>query len=220
MEIQSTSDVVTSHLRELLHSGALEPGGKILSEDLAARLGVSSTPVRDALKRLEIEGLVEIVPRAGAYARVIQFQEVREAYAIKEMLEPLLARWVTLRGTAAERQEFADSSAKMMAAAEEGKVAEYVDLFDERRTLFIKVAESSVLADVFRTIDGRVRHLRTRNLAQPGRLIQSAREHEAISNAILDGDAQQAAALAQLHVQRATQSLFQLSDLKGKEPKV
>ncbi len=208
----SAADAATEHLRELINSGQLAPGAKVVIDKVAAQLGMSSTPVRDAFKRLQTEGLVDIVPRVGVYIREIPADEVRDVYAIKELLEPLMVRLATLRGTPEQRESLLSSSAALLSLSEQGDVDKYVNLVEERRVLLLAMAESEVLREVFRAIDGRVRLLRYRNLAQPGRTNESAIEHDRIGRAISAGDPEEAGALAGYHVESATRWLNRLMD--------
>lgn len=209
---QSAAELATEHIRDLIHSGVLVPGSKVGIEELAAGLAISSTPVREALKQLQTEGLVQIVPRVGVYVRQIPAQEVREVYAIKESLEFLMVQWATQRGSMAQREAIGSSSEELMSVAELRDVDRYVALVEAHRLRLLEMAQSDVLLEIFRSIDARVRLLRYRNLAQPGRMVESALEHQAIARAVGAGDAARAAALAAAHVQSATRSLARLID--------
>lgn len=206
----SATDLATERIRELINTDAMPQGTKINVEELARDFGVSRTPVRDALARLEAEGLVSVVPRVGVYVRRIPLTEVFEVYAIKEAVEPIMAEWAVERSTKQERQDFYESSKRLAELAASGDVAAYVDFVVERRQRLMEMARSSVLADVFRSIDGRVRLLRFRNLHQPSRIKASVREHTAIARAVRDGYADLARELTRKHVRSARESLARL----------
>jgi DNA-binding GntR family transcriptional regulator len=208
----SATDLVTRHIRELIASNELAPGTKIKIDDLAIELGVSRTPVRDALTRLQGEGLVEIVSRVGVYVRQISQQEVLEVYSVKASLEPMMARWATERSTVEERQAYFDSAAPLPELAKMADSRAYTDLVIARRLRLLEMARSEVLVSIFRLIDERVRILRERNLNNPLRLLDSFAEHIAIATAVRDGDAERAAELARTHVQSARESLLSLLD--------
>lgn len=80
---------VTERIRELILSGELAPGSRIRQEELAARFGTSRIPVREALRRLESEGLVILVPNASAWVAKLDLRECIEVYKIRERVEPL-----------------------------------------------------------------------------------------------------------------------------------
>ena len=84
-------------LREAITSGRLPPDARIKQEQIAAELGVSRTPVREALHLLEREGLVRLVPRRGAIVQGFTAADVRELYELRELLEPAAAALATAR---------------------------------------------------------------------------------------------------------------------------
>ena len=88
-------DVVFNTLRKAILKGELKPGERLMEIALAERLGVSRTPVREAMRKLELEGLVSIIPNKGAYVTGITRQDVEDIYAIRSLLEGLCARWAT-----------------------------------------------------------------------------------------------------------------------------
>ena len=206
----SASDFATERIRELINSDEMPQGYKINVEELAQEFGVSRTPVRDALGRLEAEGLVQVVPRVGVYVRKIGLTEVLEVYAIKEAVEPVMAQWATERGSRSQREDFYQSAHKLADLAVKGDVRQYVAYVEERRQKLMEMAESTVLTDVFRSIDGRVRLLRFKNLDQPSRIKSSVREHLGIARAVRAGDAPLAHELTQKHVRSARESLARL----------
>lgn len=80
---------VTDQLREAILSGALQPGERIRQSELAKEFGTSRIPVREALRRLEAEGLVDLVPNSGAWVAQLSVADAIEVYKIREQLEPL-----------------------------------------------------------------------------------------------------------------------------------
>lgn len=92
-------------LRRMLVSGRLEPGMQLVNRKLADEIGMSMTPVREAVTRLASEGLVEHVPGAGAFVRQITRQELAQLYDVREALEPVAATQAASHSTAAEIAE-------------------------------------------------------------------------------------------------------------------
>lgn len=101
------SDRVTNSIRDLILSGQLQPGSRIGQEQLAEQFGTSRIPVREALKRLESEGLVSLVPNSGAWVAKLDLNECIEVYRIRERLEPLALSESVTRMTSEEIEEMA-----------------------------------------------------------------------------------------------------------------
>ena len=92
---RGSSEKIALELRAQILAGTIAPGSRILQEQLAAEFGGSRLPVRDALRRLEADGLVSIVAKTGAWVSKLSKKECEEAYQIRERLEPLLLRQST-----------------------------------------------------------------------------------------------------------------------------
>ena len=86
---------VFESIREDILSGRYEQNTELKETAIGAELGVSRTPVREALRQLELEGLVSIIPNRGAYVNMITAKDVQDIYVIRSMLEGLCARWAT-----------------------------------------------------------------------------------------------------------------------------
>jgi DNA-binding GntR family transcriptional regulator len=98
-------DKIYARVKDMIASGSLEPGSRIVQEDLAASLGVSRTPLVNALKRLAQEGLLEWIPRRGIYVRQLGPQELVWLFELRERLEPLAAELAATRIGPAEAGE-------------------------------------------------------------------------------------------------------------------
>jgi len=99
-----------------IRAGALKPGDRLLEVELAGRLGISRTPVREAIRQLEADGLVVHVPRVGAAVRSLDPGEVTELYEMRGVLEGTAARLAARAASDVERQELAAIYAEMAAA--------------------------------------------------------------------------------------------------------
>ena len=95
--VRTVQEQVVDNLRRLILEGDFAPGDKLQQEELAALLGVSAMPVREGLRRLQAEGLVEFIPRRGAFVATLSADEFDELYHIREELEALGFRWAMER---------------------------------------------------------------------------------------------------------------------------
>src|SRR5215470_5319534 len=137
---------VTGALRRAIVSGQLQPGEALSEAVLARRYGVSRTPVREALKQLEREHLVQIIPRVGTYVQTASADDVLDGLIVKEALEGIAARLAAARPDAPGVGELTRIASEMEAAAEAGvDLAHIVDANLRFHTLILRLAASPAL---------------------------------------------------------------------------
>lgn len=190
--LMSASQLATLEIRELLESGRLAPGSRISPEHLAEVIQVSRTPVRDALRNLETEGLVEVLPRRGVFVRTITKDEIRDVYAIKTAVEPLAAARAADRGTEDGRERLAALQSQLEDVAARQDVKGSADCVDRIHDQLFRMAGSDVLQAAYRVFHGRVRLLRHLNMAQPGRLATSVGQHRQVVHHVVAEEAEAA----------------------------
>lgn len=117
----SLSARVYNHIRDGILAGTFAKGDELKEKNIGDELGVSRTPVREALRQLELEGLVSIIPNKGAFVEGVSTDDIRDIYEIRALLEGLCARWAATR-----------ISDEMMAAMEENI---YLTEFHEKRAM-------------------------------------------------------------------------------------
>jgi DNA-binding GntR family transcriptional regulator len=205
--VRSATDHAREMVRELIESGELKPGEKLNPDDLAARLNVSRTPVRDALHQLQNEGLVDIRPRHGVFVRNITTREIEEVYALKAAIEPLAARWATVHGDSEQKAQLAAHFKALSKAGAARNLPLAADQVGHIHDLLMQMSGSAVLQDVYRVFQGRVRMLRHINMAQPGRLATSVAQHRAIVERIVAGDEKRAEEAMRDHMTDALRSV-------------
>lgn len=212
-QLVSATEYALERIRTLIHDGRFDADGKLSIASLSELLGVSRTPVRDALWELAREGLVTVSPRVGAFLRAVTPAEARDIYRIKATIEPLVAAWAAERGSVEERAGYQREVAVLGQLAETGEVEAYVGHLERCRALLMRLAESPPAVDAVTVIDGRVRLLRFRNLSREGRLRVSAAEHAEIAAAVARGDAVMAMAAMTDHTDRALERVLRLAEL-------
>lgn len=190
----SKTELVTSMLREMIVTGELEPGASLRQRDLAARLGVSPTPVREALRRLESEGLVSTDQHRSATVAESWLDATEENYLIRAALESLAAKLAARRVTEDQLKAITAINERIL-ALEEGAGA-YGALNREFHFAIYQAAGSPVLLSLMRMLwqaipDGP-------KVARSHR--ESAAEHAAIIAALRDRDSTRAGALTYSHI--------------------
>lgn len=193
-------DRIYADLQERILSGSLGSGERLREAQVATLLETSRVPVREALRRLEFDGLVEILPRRGATVRHLTLKDVEELFDVRESLEVLVARLAARHVSehGVERLEEAlATSERAYLSGDEREVAAANATFHE---VMLEITGSSLLQSLMRLVSGRVRWLfrLTHFRADHGQ----RDEHNSLLEAIRHGDEDVAAALAYTHVAR------------------
>ena len=211
-----SADPIYEALRDAIVRLAYPPGSPIFENALAARFGVSRTPMRDVLKRLSHEGLVEIRPGHGTFVALIDVARLRQAVLIRSLLETEAA------GTAAAMPQSAELAKELAHTVDRQRLAlaarriDDVYVLDElfHRSIF-QAAGLPMMWDAVRVARGemeRIHHIATADTAVPEVAIQA---HARIAEAIAGKDHEAARSAMLVHVQR---NLAYLTDIAGSNP--
>lgn len=194
----SLRDRAYETLRRRILETELQPGERLVERDLAAELAVSRIPLREALRRLEAEGLVLLVPHRGALVSPFTPADVRDLFDVRESLESLAARLAAERSDAAGLARLTARLDSARTATREGDRAAIAAANAGFHTDIVELADNPLLSSMMRPLEART-HWLFRLTAQRDPARQCA-EHETLHAAIAAGDADRAAALAQEHV--------------------
>lgn len=191
-------------LRRAILSMQLEEGARLIERELVEWLRVSRTTVREALRELEAEGLVEVIPQRGPVVATISEADAADLYAARTALEALVVRRFVERADDALVEELADAAEAYAAVATDGhEVLDMLEIKDRFYEVLRRGANSPALWQVLSGLQARVRVLRARSLAVPGWPAASAAELRELVAAIRDRDADRAAELCESHVRAA-----------------
>jgi DNA-binding GntR family transcriptional regulator len=205
---------VVEALRLSIINGKLAPGTRLIERELIEMMGVSRTVLREALRQLEAEGLIDVVANKGAVVRTLSRAEAEDLYAIRAALEGLAARLFTERAGAGRREALAAALKATAAAYEEGDPETIV----ARKSRFYEIlfggAESETLSAMIDRLQARVWRWRVLGLAHPRR--SDTRPHESIEDlsalvdAIDQGNAELAERIARREVMNAAAEAMRL----------
>jgi DNA-binding GntR family transcriptional regulator len=201
-------DTVYLRLREDIVSDALPPGSLLREAELAARFGVSKTPLRDALVRLQKDGFVTIPPYRTAVVAGYSRSDLREIYELRELLQGACARQAALTIDADELATLArvvrDSAGCLagvsdedVVAGQEARLSELLDRFDEVIYAQSRNGRLNAMVENIRDHTTRIGRLTT---SIPGRMGKSVAEHQKIYEAIVQRDVAAAEALMRRHI--------------------
>ena len=195
-------------IAEAIFTGALRPGEQIGEQDWAERLDVSRIPVREALRKLETEGLVEIQPRRGAFVARMDRTEFTEVYDVRALLEAFAARLCAFSLTAASLKQMEDVLIQMRAAAANGEVDRYGSLSVTFLEIVWENVHNRVVRDLIRRLWRRSLRLRLISMRLPGYIENSLASHEHLLEALRHRDPAAAEMIRWLHVQRSKRALL------------
>ncbi|SEG78678.1 DNA-binding transcriptional regulator, GntR family [Thermomonospora echinospora] len=205
----SLTDRVAGRIRDAIHEGRYPPGARLVERTLAAELGVSHIPVREALTRLTDEGLVERAPRRGARVATLSPRELEELSSLRIVLERFVVTRVQERLTAVEEKELRRMVASMRQAAVRGDYRRVFDLDQRFHERLWELADHRMLGEVVTGLRGRISaFLRAATAAlEPDALERHAASHDELLEAITSGDAEIGRAEMTRHIELATERL-------------
>ena len=201
---------VFQKIREDILNGKYKENDELRENTIGKELGVSRTPVREALRQLELEGLVTIIPNRGAYVTGISHKDIWDIYVIRSMLEGLCARWAVEHITDAQLDELEEKIllSEFQMKKESGFSAEQIAALDGRfHSLMYEASGSRILRHVLADFHNYVQTARLSSVVSEDRARKSIREHRQILRAIRDRDAEMAEQLANEHIMHVMQNL-------------
>ena len=149
---RSQVDQILSNLRREIIEGVLKPKEKIFEEDLAKRFNISRSPIREAFRILESEGLIIIVPRRGAYVSDIDEEDIERINDIRIVLEGLCVRLACRNITGEGLEQLSTIAAKMTAAGEKNNYQEYFKLNKKFHTTIYEFTQNNYLNKMLSTL--------------------------------------------------------------------
>jgi DNA-binding GntR family transcriptional regulator len=194
-------DVVAAELRDRILTGRLESGQRLVEAQIAEELGVSRYPVREALRRLEVEGLVVHRPRRGAVVAEVSSAEADWLLEARGALEELAAGLAARRRLPDQVEQLRDCVAAGLAAVDAGTLDELPALNSRFHATIATAAANPYLAQMTDALRDRVEWIYAGKIR--ARAAESWAEHAEIAEAIADGDADLARLLSRRHLSRA-----------------
>jgi DNA-binding GntR family transcriptional regulator len=211
-------EIAYESIREAILTGRYAPGQRLLPDDLARELGTSRMPVREALQRLEVAGLVSITPHRGAVVNELSKQDIVEIYHIRAVLEGLAARLAAPHLGPGEYDRLNALIKEMASAASAGPDLEQVLRANrDFHEIIWQGAHAPRLLELLRNLSIASQRFRNVSLSLPGRLSQIIAEHRRLAQALAAGDAAAAERFANEHHENtAKRLLVELEKTPGK----
>lgn len=203
----SLQGMVYDRIREDILNGVYKENDELREMTIGAELGVSRTPVREALRQLELQGLVKIVPNKGARVIGISNKDLKDIYEMRARLEGLCARWAVKNATEediARLDEICELSEFCCMKKKYDKVLELDNEFHEQ---LYKMADSKMLHRTMSDLHHYVEILRKKTLSSEDRAAYSIKEHRDIIDSIKAKDADKAEQLAVHHMKKTIDNI-------------
>jgi DNA-binding GntR family transcriptional regulator len=203
-------ELVFESLREAILSGQLRPGERLMEIQLAEEMGVSRTPVREAIRKLELEGSVVMIPRKGAYVSGLSLKDIADVFEIRGALEGLAAELASDRITDEELEELERYLVKIAEEIENGDLNKVVQTDTDFHSLLYQASRNGRLTQIINNLREQIQRFRTTSLSYPGRMKNALEEHRKIVEAIASRDGDLARKLAQEHIENAENSMMSM----------
>ncbi|MGI6128720.1 MAG: GntR family transcriptional regulator [bacterium] len=194
-------------LRDDILKGRFEQGENLVELKLATQYGVSRTPIREALRQLELEGLVKYQPNRGVVVEGITTEDVNDIFIIRERLESLVATWAAKRITPEEVKKIKEVLDLQEFYTAKDDVEQVTRLDTEFHRLLLEASKSKSLRYALGSMLDYVEQARYRSLRVPGRIHNSVGEHRAILEAVVAGDSELAGERMSNHMRTARENL-------------
>jgi len=198
-------ELTLDKLRGAIVQGYFKPGARLVERTLCEELGVSRTVVREVLRHLETEGLVEIVARHGPIVARLDPSQVGEIYELRSLLEAHAAAACAERATPALVARLRDTRRMIEAAFASGDVPRVLEHTEQFYDAMFEGAGKLVSLSVVKSLNARINRLRALTIATPGRKDESNREMNALLDAIERRDAKAASAASCAHIKRVSE---------------
>jgi DNA-binding GntR family transcriptional regulator len=195
-------EIVYDELKMQILTGQIEPGTRMMEVEMAKEMGVSRTPVREAIRKLEKEGLVTIEPRRGAYASEVSVRDMIEILEVREEIEGLATELAAKRMDDDTKARLYRTADKYGEAVKDNDTGEMIKLDTEFHHIIVEGSSNKILMNVVEQLQELVLRFRYIYYDDFRRAEKMPREHKAIIEGIKSGNAKSARKAAEDHVEQ------------------
>ena len=195
-------EIVYEELKMQILTGKIVPGTRLMEVELAADMGGSRTPIREAIRKLEKEGLVTIEPRRGAYASQISVKDMVDILEVRQDMEGLAAYFASSRMTEEQMADLKRTSDSYNRAVAEGDMDSMIAYDTRFHRIIVESCNNNILVHMIEQLQELVLRFRYIYYDDFRRAENMPEEHRQILEAIRDGRAEDARAAADIHIDR------------------
>jgi len=213
----SIREHVYRFLKQMILEGEYKPGDRLIERELAAKLNISRTPIREALFRLESQGFVKTVPRKGVVVSDVSENDIIEVFTILSSLEVLSVKLAAQRINKEMMEKFDEKIAELESFEAQSE-EEFEIKHTEMNYLIYQAAKSPKLYDILSGLMDYIHMSANMGYETPGRRRESLREHIGIMKAIRNGEVEMAESLTKIHIENAKKAYIHIVEkLKEKQ---
>jgi DNA-binding GntR family transcriptional regulator len=214
---KSIRQKIYDHLREQLLSGEIPPNQHLIETKIAKEIGTSRTPVREALHNLELEGLIESIPRVGYVVKSIKEAEVEEICEIRKAVEEVATRWAIEKAP----QRLIEALRKNISISEEkavhGDPRNFIDLDAQYHEIITKLSGSKRLQELAQTLRRHMLRYRTQSIYLMDNVLRAIDGHKGILEAIEKGDLEEVNRAIGRHLEQSKKDILRYASKEGTE---
>jgi len=214
LEKQNMSEDLITYIKQQILDGTLNPGDRIIETKLAKDLSISQTPVREAIRQLSGEGILNIVPNKGPVVRSLDMTDVFEIYSIRSMLEGLAIRLTTQKASQDDILKLCDFYSQMKEKLQDDKVDSLLAESQFLHKSIIKLADHSLLTSMYQSINFKIL-LVNRIMGNISTKEKEVEQHWELIDALMRRDPNHAEATMRKHIYR---SYLEFTTLQGVIP--
>ncbi|AFK85771.1 MULTISPECIES: GntR family transcriptional regulator [Thermoanaerobacterium] len=205
-------DIVFDYMKNAIITGEFKPGERLMEVQLAEKLGVSRTPVREAIRKLELDGLVVMVPRKGAYVSDLSTKDLLNAFEVRQSLEGLAASLAAERITDDELKKLKDVLDKFYEGIQENDVEKLIKYDQEFHDLIFNASRNEKLVQIMNNLQEHVHRFRVRYISDFKKSKKLYQEHKKILESLEMRSSDNAQKWAEKHIQNFQNDL--VKDMK------
>jgi DNA-binding GntR family transcriptional regulator len=199
----SIRERVYLYIKDLILDGEFKTGDRLVERELAERLNISRTPIREALFRLESQGFVKTVPRKGVIVSDISEKEIIEVFTILSSLEVLAVKLAVQKLDGETKSKFTSCIKKVEECLQNTNEVDFSDLHSELNFLLYSSAKNTKLYEILSGLSDYIRAFAKKGYQKVGRAEQSMEEHLKIMEAIINKESDMAEYLTKIHIENS-----------------
>ena len=212
IEKKTLHEEIANNLRELIMSGELQEGDKIKEDELCSSMGISKTPLREALRVLSVEGLIQLVPNRGSFVSTPTFEEIREMFDVMSVLEGICARAAAKKMSAKDLATLEKLHNKLEKNFKRRAQREYIRINNQFHSFVQELAGNRTLNQIVNGLRQKILLYRYQSLNLPERFEQSIQEHRDLIEAFRKKDSKKAETLMRRHLKTQCDALEKLAE--------